>query len=111
MNQQEIAKWNDKVDFNNSTASWIVDIIACLIFFPMIICIAYRRGKYRNKIDPSNALENFNMNSSGRTDKRISQTVKIDEEIHRIAKYMWEYEGKIEAISVNKILITERDYM
>lgn len=42
--------------------------------------------------------------------KKKPQVINIYEEIHRIAKYMWEYEGRVEAISVNKILITERDY-
>lgn len=37
---------NEKVDYNNSISSWIVDIIACIIFFPMIIYVIYRRGKY-----------------------------------------------------------------
>lgn len=60
MTEKEIQEYNEKVEYNTTSASWIVDIIACIIFFPMIICIAYRRGKYRNKIDPSNALENFN---------------------------------------------------
>jgi hypothetical protein len=44
--QEKIREHNEKVDFNKSAISWIIDIIACLIFFPMIILIVYRRGKY-----------------------------------------------------------------
>ena len=45
-----------------------------------------------------------------RTNKRKPQIIDVDNEINRIAKYMWEFEGKVESISVEKILITERDY-
>lgn len=44
--RKTICEHNEKVDYNRSTASWIVDIIACLIFFPYIIMVIYRRGKY-----------------------------------------------------------------
>lgn len=44
--RKKIREHNEKVDYNHSTASWIVDIIACLIFFPYIIMVIYRRGKY-----------------------------------------------------------------
>lgn len=44
--RRKIREHNEKVDYNKSTESWIIDIICCLIFFPMIIMIIYRRGKY-----------------------------------------------------------------
>ena len=43
---EKVRKHNEKVDYNNTATSWIVDIIACVIFFPMIVPIIYRRGKY-----------------------------------------------------------------
>lgn len=46
MTKEEITKYNEKVDYNKSTESWIMDIICCIIFFPIIIYIVYRRGKY-----------------------------------------------------------------
>lgn len=45
-----------------------------------------------------------------RTNKRRPQIIDIDNEIHRIAKFMWESESKVESITVEKILISERDY-
>ena len=45
-----------------------------------------------------------------RREKRKPQTVDIENEINRIAKYMWEYEGRIEMIVADKIFITEGDY-
>lgn len=33
MTKEEITKYNEKVDYNNSTESWIMDIICCIIFF------------------------------------------------------------------------------
>lgn len=44
--RRKIRKHNENVDYNKSTSSWVVDIISCLIFFPMIIMVIYRRGKY-----------------------------------------------------------------
>lgn len=44
--KEKIAKHNENVDYNRTTWSWIVDIVACLIFFPMIVMVIYRRGKY-----------------------------------------------------------------
>lgn len=44
--KKKIREHNEKVDYNRSISSWIVDIIACLIFFPYIIMVIYRRGKY-----------------------------------------------------------------
>lgn len=43
----KIRKHNEKVRYNQSLTSWITDIIACLIFPPMIIMVVYRRGKYK----------------------------------------------------------------
>lgn len=50
MTKEEIREFNLKVEYNESVASWIVDIIACIIAFPMIVMVAYRRGKYNHKI-------------------------------------------------------------
>lgn len=46
MNVEKIHKHNREVDYNKSISSWVIDIIACIIFFPMIIMVIYRRGKY-----------------------------------------------------------------
>ena len=46
----EIRKFNSNVEYNESVASWIIDIIACIIAFPMIIMVLYRRGKYNHKL-------------------------------------------------------------
>lgn len=50
MTKAEIAEFNSKVEYNESIASWIVDIISCIIAFPMIVSVLYRRGKYNQKI-------------------------------------------------------------
>ncbi len=50
MTKAEIREFNSKVEYNESVASWIVDIISCIIAFPMIVMVVYRRGKYNHKI-------------------------------------------------------------
>lgn len=50
MTKEEIREFNSKVEYNESVASWVTDVIGCIIFFPMIVLIAYRRGKYNHKI-------------------------------------------------------------
>lgn len=50
MTQAEIREFNSKVEYNESAGSWIVDIISCIIAFPMIVMVVYRRGKYNHKI-------------------------------------------------------------
>lgn len=50
MTKAEIRKFNSEVEYNESVGSWIVDIICCIIAFPMIIMVVYRRGKYNHKI-------------------------------------------------------------
>ena len=50
MTKEEIREFNSKVDYNESVASWVIDIISCIIAFPMIVLVAYRRGKYNHKI-------------------------------------------------------------
>lgn len=50
MTKAEIRELNSKVEYNESVASWIVDIISCIIAFPMIVMVVYRRGKYNHKI-------------------------------------------------------------
>lgn len=44
--REKIRRHNEKVDYNRSAMSWGVDVVACAIFFPMIIMVVYRRGKY-----------------------------------------------------------------
>ncbi|MCQ2216182.1 MAG: hypothetical protein MJZ31_09740 [Bacteroidales bacterium] len=50
MTKTEIREFNSKVEYNESIASWIVDIISCIIAFPMIVMVVYRRGKYNQMI-------------------------------------------------------------
>lgn len=50
MTPEEIVKFNANVDFNNSIASWVMDIICCIIAWPMIILTIRRRAKYSKKI-------------------------------------------------------------
>lgn len=50
MTKAEIRGFNSKVNYNHSVAGWIFDIITCIIAFPMIVLVAYRRGKYNHKI-------------------------------------------------------------
>lgn len=50
MTRAEIREFNSKVEYNESVVSWIVDIISCIIAFPMIVMVVYRRGKYNHKI-------------------------------------------------------------
>ena len=50
MTNEEIRKFNSNVEYNESIASWIVDIISCFIAFPMIVMVVYRRGEYNHKI-------------------------------------------------------------
>ena len=49
--REKIRKHNAKVDYNRSLSSWIGDIIACVIFFPTIILVIYRRGRYNKYMD------------------------------------------------------------
>lgn len=50
LTKKEIREFNSKVEYNESVTGWIVDIFSCIIFFPMIVMIVYRRGKYNHKI-------------------------------------------------------------
>lgn len=59
MTRAQIKEHNRKVAYNATTVSWISDIIACIIFFPYLVFVIYRRGKYRDEIDISQAIENF----------------------------------------------------
>lgn len=43
--KKQIREHNEKVDYNRTTASWVIDIITCIIFFPYIIMVLYRRGR------------------------------------------------------------------
>ena len=49
MTKAEIREFNSNVEYNESVASWVVDLISCAIFFPMIVMVVYRRGKYNQK--------------------------------------------------------------
>lgn len=44
--KKKIREHNEKVDYNNTAMSWVVDVIVCAIFFPYIAMVVYRRGKY-----------------------------------------------------------------
>ena len=54
MTAEEIEKFNSKVDFNQTAASWIMDIACTIIAWPMIILAIYRRIKYSKKIVTNN---------------------------------------------------------
>lgn len=54
MTAEEIEKFNDKVDFNQTAASWIMDIVCTIIAWPMIILAILRRIKYSKKIVTNN---------------------------------------------------------
>ena len=51
---EEIAEFNSNVEFNQSAASWVMDIICSIIFWPMIIVAIRRRIKYSEKIEINN---------------------------------------------------------
>lgn len=57
MTKTEIREFNSKVEYNESVASWIVDIISCIIAFPMIVMVVYRRGKYNHKISETESID------------------------------------------------------
>lgn len=40
-------EFNEKVAYNQTTSSWVIDIIATIIWFPMIIVAIIRRLRYR----------------------------------------------------------------
>lgn len=54
MTTKKIEKHNSEVEFNESTASWVIDIIATLIAWPMIILAIRRRAKYHERIKLNN---------------------------------------------------------
>ena len=56
MTTEEIEKFNANVDFNQSTASWIMDIICTLIAWPIIVLVIRRRLKYSEKIEMDHAI-------------------------------------------------------
>lgn len=49
--KQEVEEWNGKVQYNETVGSIIIDIIACLIAWPMIIIVIHRRIKYKKYYD------------------------------------------------------------
>ena len=57
MTKAEIREFNSKVEYNESVASWIVDIISCIIAFPMIVMVVYHRGKYNHKISETESID------------------------------------------------------
>ena len=54
MTTEEIEKFNTEVEYNESAASWIMDIVCTLIAWPMIILAIRRRAKYHEKIKQNN---------------------------------------------------------
>lgn len=50
MTPEEIAEFNSNVEFNESVASWVMDILCTIIAWPMIILAIRRRMKYSEKI-------------------------------------------------------------
>lgn len=54
MTPEEIAEFNSNVDFNQSVASWVMDILCTIIAWPMIILAIRRRMKYSEKIEIDN---------------------------------------------------------
>lgn len=57
MTAREIEEFNNEVEFNQSAASWVMDIICCIIFWPMTILAIRRRIKYNEKIEIKNECE------------------------------------------------------
>lgn len=51
MTPEEIAEFNSNVEFNESVASWVMDILCTIIAWPMIILAIRRRMKYNEKIE------------------------------------------------------------
>ena len=54
MTPEEIAEFNSNVEFNESVASWVMDILCTIIAWPMIILAVRRRMKYSEKIEIDN---------------------------------------------------------
>ena len=54
MTPEEIAEFNSNVEFNESVASWVMDILCTIIAWPMIILAIRRRMKYKEKIEVDN---------------------------------------------------------
>jgi len=54
MTPEEIAEFNSNVEFNESVASWVIDILCTIIAWPMIILAIRRRMKYSEKIEIDN---------------------------------------------------------
>ena len=51
MTIEEIRVFNSNVEYNESVASWLTDIVCAIIFWPMIIIAIRRRIKYSEKIE------------------------------------------------------------
>lgn len=54
MTPEEIAEFNSNVEFNESVASWVMDILCSIIAWPMIILAIRRRMKYKERIEVGN---------------------------------------------------------
>ena len=54
MTPEEIAEFNSNVEFNESVASSVMDILCTIIAWPMIILAIRRRMKYSEKIEIDN---------------------------------------------------------
>lgn len=58
MTAEEIEKFNAEVEYNESAASWVTDIVCAAIAWPMIIPTIRRRVKYSKRIETQSAAAN-----------------------------------------------------
>ena len=56
MTIEEIREFNSKVEYNESVASWLTDIVCAIIFWPMILVAIRRRMKYNERIEIDNKV-------------------------------------------------------
>lgn len=59
MTPEEITEFNSNVEFNESAASWVMDILCTIIAWPMIILAIRRRMKYKERIGIDNTTTNI----------------------------------------------------
>ena len=59
MTPEEITEFNSNVEFNESAASWVMDIRCTIIAWPMIILAIRRRMKYKERIGIDNTTTNI----------------------------------------------------
>lgn len=56
MTIEEIMEFNSNVEYNESMASWITDIVCAIIAWPMILVAIRRRMKYSERIEIENKV-------------------------------------------------------